>query len=135
MKTVIRLTMIDGAYPGKEYEFGCRTVCTVGRANDCLLRLPSDGSNLTISRRHCLLDIDPPEVRVRDLGSRNGTFVNDRLIGRRELGQSHSNATMDEPPEVELHEGDEIRLGNTVLRVEIVPIEAGTSVMEQALVV
>jgi serine/threonine-protein kinase len=53
-----------------------RTVVgTVGRASDCLIRLPSDLEYCIVSRHHCLLDIAPPEVRVRDLGSLNGTFV------------------------------------------------------------
>jgi pSer/pThr/pTyr-binding forkhead associated (FHA) protein len=73
MHASIKLRMKRGSLPEKEFVFGCRTVCTVGRAEDCFLRLPSEGESLTVSRRHCLFDINPPEVRVRDLGSRNGT--------------------------------------------------------------
>jgi pSer/pThr/pTyr-binding forkhead associated (FHA) protein len=36
-----------------------------------------------VSRHHCRLDIDPPHISVRDLGSRNGTYINGRLIGLR----------------------------------------------------
>jgi serine/threonine-protein kinase len=119
----IKLKMTEGAYPGKEYEFAARTLCTIGRADDCYLRLPSEGVHRLVSRRHCLFDIDPPEVRVCDLGSRNGTFVNGRLIGRRRPGRPLDDATLLEMPECDLHEGDEVRLGNTVLRVEVVPAE------------
>ena len=46
----------------------------IGRADDCSLRLDSK----FVSRHHCELIIDEREkaVRVRDLGSQNGTFVN-----------------------------------------------------------
>lgn len=54
----------------------------VGRGEDCQLRPKSD----LISRHHCVLLIDDESVAIRDLGSRNGTFVNDeRLFGETEL--------------------------------------------------
>jgi serine/threonine-protein kinase len=34
-----------------------------------------------ISRRHCELFYDPPQLRVRDLGSVNGTYINGRRLG------------------------------------------------------
>jgi pSer/pThr/pTyr-binding forkhead associated (FHA) protein len=47
----------------------------IGRAEDCNLRLP----NRFVSRHHCELLVNGRDhvVRVRDLGSQNGTFVND----------------------------------------------------------
>ena len=44
----------------------------IGRAEDCDLRLPSS----LVSRHHCELLLGHVEVLVRDLCSRNGTFVN-----------------------------------------------------------
>jgi len=35
-----------------------------------------------------LLDINPPDIRVRDFGSKNGTFVNGEKIGQREAYQT-----------------------------------------------
>jgi len=47
----------------------------IGRADDCNLQLDSD----FVSRHHCRLIVDERDcvVKVRDLGSQNGTFVND----------------------------------------------------------
>ncbi len=47
----------------------------IGRAEDCNLQIPSR----FVSRHHCGLIVDDRDhvVRVRDLGSQNGTFVND----------------------------------------------------------
>lgn len=55
-----------------------RFPCTIGRSRDCETRL-----NLhRISRRHLRLTLDEDKIIVEDLGSTNGTFVNDeRLSG------------------------------------------------------
>lgn len=52
--------------------------CTIGRGRDCEARL-----NLhRISRRHVRLELDDDRIVVEDLGSTNGTFVNeDRISG------------------------------------------------------
>jgi hypothetical protein len=50
----------------------------IGREQDCHLRPSSD----SVSRHHCVITIDEFGVRVRDLGSSNGTFLNNtRLVG------------------------------------------------------
>ncbi|MFH5803706.1 FHA domain-containing protein [Alienimonas sp. DA493] len=53
----------------------------VGRGADAGLRI----SSRRVSRSHCRLTVDGSVVRVRDLGSRNGTFVNGEGVGDREL--------------------------------------------------
>jgi len=55
------------------------------------------------SRRHCLLLVAPDGVTLRDLGSRNGTFVNkQRIEGERKLA-----------------DGDLVDVGETTFQVEI----------------
>jgi pSer/pThr/pTyr-binding forkhead associated (FHA) protein len=39
-------------------------VVIVGRAHDCDIPTPDGEENLVVSRHHCLLEIDPPTVRV-----------------------------------------------------------------------
>lgn len=60
-------------------------VLLFGRAEDCDPRFAEDGHK-RVSRHHCLVEINPPDVCVRDLGSRNGTYVNSELIGKRPEG-------------------------------------------------
>ena len=67
---------------------------TIGRSDASDLRIPSDE---TLSRLHAVLERLPGGWCVRDLGSRNGTFVN----GKRIWGD-HA-----------LHSNDEIRIGQT----------------------
>ena len=113
------LTVTSGSLEGQKFKFDSRTTCLIGRAKDCNPQLPNDKANRVISRYHCLLDINPPNIRVRDLGSKNGTYVNGEKIGQRQIGESASRADRMRSPEYDLKEKDKFQLGNTVFRVTI----------------
>ncbi|MFC5744482.1 protein kinase domain-containing protein [Actinomadura rugatobispora] len=119
MTATVTLVVVSGALRGEEFAFGERDTCVMGRAADCSPRLPNDREHRTISRHHCLLDINPPDVRVRDFGSRNGTFVNGVKIGQRAEGLTPEEGAGGHYPEHDLRDGDEIELGDTVMRVRI----------------
>ncbi len=104
-----------------------RTTCVIGRAADCSPRVPDNAASRTVSRHHCLLDINPPAIRIRDFGSLNGTCLNGRKIGQREPGQTPEEAADGRYPEHDLSDGDEIRLGSSTIRVTVrVPDRNGT---------
>ena len=119
MSAKVKFTIIQGSFIGKEFIFDERTTCIVGRQKDCSPQLPSDEQHRTISRYHCLLDINPPDVRVRDLGSRNGTYVNGKKIGQREPHHTPETAAKIQFPEYDLKSGDQIQLGNTIFQLSI----------------
>ncbi|MFE7112767.1 protein kinase [Streptomyces sp. NPDC057575] len=119
MTATVTLTLLRGKLDTTVFEFSERTTCVLGRADDCSPRLPDDTSHRTVSRHHCLLDINPPEIRIRDFGSRNGTYVNGLKIGQREDGQTAEDSATLSFPERDLADGDEIRIGSTVFRVDI----------------
>lgn len=53
----------------------------IGREQDCHLRPGSE----SVSRHHCVINVDEYAVRIRDLGSSNGTWLNgSRIIGVQE---------------------------------------------------
>ena len=80
----------------------------IGRSKECALRAGSEA----ISRRHCAIVRANGRWTVRDLGSRNGTFVNDQRITE----------------EVPLTVGDELRVGPLKFRVApIIAAEGGGS--------
>ncbi len=56
----------------------------------------------SVSRAHAVVEVSGGGAIVRDLGSTNGTFVNGRRVDRSPL-----------------HDGDELRVGNTRLRFEM----------------
>ena len=119
MPAKITLSVVRGTLKGKSFEFDERTTCIIGRGEGCGLRVPNDTEHKVISRHHCLLDINPPVVRIRDFGSRNGTWVNGKKIGQRSKELLDGDSTPSMFPEHDLADGDEIRLSNTVFRVSI----------------
>jgi len=110
---------LDGDLKEKELRCDGYTRCLIGRAEDCDIQLPTDFVHADISRHHCVLEVEPPHVRVRDLGSLNGTFVNGELIASvRRVNAAHVEA----PPvcaERELEDGDQIRVGTVLLNLSI----------------
>jgi eukaryotic-like serine/threonine-protein kinase len=119
MPSKVTLKVVQGELSEREFVFEERTTCLIGRDGDCNPRIPNDAAHKTISRHHCLLDINPPDVRVRDFGSLNGTYVNGKRIGRRERGQTPEQAAQVRYPEYDLKDGDEIRLQATVFKVAV----------------
>ena len=115
----VRLTVIKGPLTGEVFDFEERTSCVIGRGLDCYPRLPDDEYHRTISRTHCLIDINPPDIRIRDFGSLNGTYVNGAKIGQRRMGQEVGKTTLTHFPENDLKDEDEIRLGGTQFKVTI----------------
>jgi pSer/pThr/pTyr-binding forkhead associated (FHA) protein len=103
MSATVTLKIVAGPLRGAEFVYRLPALCSVGRGPDCSLRLPNDDAHRTVSRHHCLLEIDPPGVRVSDQGSLNGTFVNGEPIGA-----DHA-----------LADGDELRMGEVVFRVGV----------------
>jgi pSer/pThr/pTyr-binding forkhead associated (FHA) protein len=119
MPAQVTLTIISGSLTGQKFIFAERSTCIIGRANDAHPKLPNDEAHGTISRYHCLLDINPPAIRIRDFGSRNGTYVNQQLIGQRLPDQTPEEGAQMSFPEYDLKVGDEIQLGNTVFQIGI----------------
>ncbi|WP_199248068.1 FHA domain-containing protein [[Phormidium] sp. ETS-05] len=125
---IVTLTVVAGELQQKEYSFTERATCIIGRAKDCHILIPDSETHRTISRYHCLLDINPPLVRVRDFGSLNGTYINGVKIGQRPRHQNPNSSILEmgEGSQLSframlLQDGDEIRVGNTVFRVNILP--------------
>ncbi len=53
-----------------------KPVTVLGRRHDCDLRIPLP----IVSRRHCQLTANAQTMKLRDLGSRAGTFLNNKQV-------------------------------------------------------
>jgi eukaryotic-like serine/threonine-protein kinase len=115
------LTVRDGTRAGERHEFDAPGTYLIGRAEECALRLTGDPEFLPVSRRHCLLEVDPPAARVRDLESRNGTRLNGMQIGRPASWRLAPELSAEPCRPYDLRDGDELRVGHTVLSVAIRP--------------
>jgi serine/threonine protein kinase len=108
---------VAGPIQGKHFEFDGHDTFLFGRAEDCHAELAPDDA--TASRHHFLLEVNPPAARLRDLGSLNGTYVNGRKHGGREKHLTPEQAAQQAWPQVDLRDGDLIRVGATVINVRI----------------
>jgi hypothetical protein len=71
----VRFKILQGSSEGKEIKIPTPQ-CVIGREEGCDLRINNDA----ISRKHCVIVTTENEVMVRDLNSRNGTFVNEERV-------------------------------------------------------
>src|SRR5689334_10185378 len=79
------LTVISGPAAGRSLEVDREL--TIGR-EDADLTLDDEG----VSRRHAVLGPAPDGITIRDLGSRNGTFVNGARVA--DTATLHSTGTL-----------------------------------------
>ncbi|HPA18604.1 MAG TPA: FHA domain-containing serine/threonine-protein kinase [Verrucomicrobiae bacterium] len=117
MLTKVQLIVSEGAAAGKRFVFDEHDTLILGRETDCHIQMPE--GDPAVSRHHFILEVDPPDMMLRDLGSMNGTWVNDEKQGGREKGETPEQGARRKHPEVELRHGDKIKVGNTVLTVAV----------------
>jgi serine/threonine protein kinase len=65
------------------------------------------------------MEANPPDARIRDLGSLNATHVNGVRYGGRKKHETPDEGTQRRYPEVDLKDGDRITVGRTALTVRL----------------
>jgi eukaryotic-like serine/threonine-protein kinase len=93
------LDVLQGPRKGRSFVFDRHDTFIVGRSRFVHCSMPEDSA---LSRDHFLIEINPPRCEVRDLGSTNGTFVNERRVERMRLSS-----------------GDRIAAGQSVFQVRV----------------
>jgi serine/threonine-protein kinase len=101
----ITLTVTAGPHEGRVFMFAGHDTFLVGRSKRAHFRLP--GKDRYFSRVHFLVEVNPPQCGLLDMGSRNGTYVNGERVTRRAL-----------------KDGDQVRAGRSILRVAIAEVPA-----------
>lgn len=105
----IALAVTEGPNAGLTLTFDRHDTFVVGRSQRTSARLPAKDPYL--SRFHFLVEVNPPRVRVMDLNSHNGTFLNGVRL----------NAPTDLKP------GDKIRAGHSIFTATIETVADPTS--------
>jgi eukaryotic-like serine/threonine-protein kinase len=93
------LDVLQGPRQGRSFTFDRHDTFIVGRSRFVHCSMPED---MALSRDHFMIEINPPLCELRDLGSTNGTFVNNVRIERARLAS-----------------GDVIAAGQSVFRVRV----------------
>ena len=88
------LVVIYGDDMGRRIPLGTGPM-TLGRSSSCDVQIDQE----SVSRNHCRVSFDGKRYVVQDLGSTNGTYVNDELV-----------------EEQRLKDGDQIKVGRTILK-------------------
>ena len=91
--------MLQGPRKGRSFMFDRHDTFIVGRSRFVHCPMPED---MALSRDHFMIEINPPQCEMSDLGSTNGTFVNNQQVDRARLAS-----------------GDVIAAGQSVFRVRV----------------
>jgi serine/threonine-protein kinase len=99
--STVRLRIIAGPHQGEEFTFDSHNTLVVGRALDAQWRMLKDPY---FSRYHFRVEANPPDCRLEDMGSTNGTLVNGVRVQT-----------------LALKDGDRIGCGETIFEVCVSP--------------
>lgn len=90
-----KLVVVQGAHEGRE--FGLAGVQILGREQSAAITIEDP----EVSRQHLQITVEGSRVAIEDLGSTNGTFVNDQKLAAPAM----------------LQPGDKVRVGQTVMEL------------------
>jgi eukaryotic-like serine/threonine-protein kinase len=111
----LTLTVMAGPHTGRAFTFTQHDTFIVGRSERAHFRLSM--KDRYFSRNHFLIEVNPPHCRLMDLGSRNGTFLNGVRVTA-----------------ADLHDGNIINAGQTVIQVAIQKEEAAASPLPETVI-
>ena len=98
----VLLKIIGGKHAGREIKISVAEFI-IGRGENAHLRPGSD----MVSRKHCAIKVADGKVTIKDLGSRNGSFVNGKRLTEAHVARS----------------GDKIQIGNLQFELLIDPVK------------
>ena len=101
------LDIVQGPLAGRQFVLDRPDSFVVGRSRSVHCPMPED---VALSRDHFTIEVNPPACELRDMASRNGTFVNRRRVDRARLASE-----------------DVIAAGQSIFRVVLEMSEATSS--------
>ncbi len=116
MTAKVKLDVIGGPMKGKDFVFEEHDTFIFGRSAECQACIPKDP---LASRRHFIMEANPPDAFISDLGSLNGTYVNETKHGSRAPGEDPEAGAKRKYPQVKLNDGDRIKVGETIFAVKL----------------
>ncbi|HBC85793.1 MAG TPA: hypothetical protein DCZ94_02440 [Lentisphaeria bacterium] len=102
------LKAVAGPLKGKKFGAEEPMSIMIGR-KDCSSILISGEEDSMISRQHCVVQLEFPEARLKDIGSKNGTYLNGMKI--------------EKDKNYDIKSGDIIKAGKSVFAVDIFKVK------------
>ena len=112
MMVCLRVLDAAGNPTGAAFPFDSHGCFLFGRDANAHCRVTDDPA---VSRHHFLLEVIPPDARIKDLGSTNGIHVNGVHFGGKDGRRNPDGSAA----VVALRHGDRIRAGKTQIEVQI----------------
>ena len=103
----LRLTIVDGPNAGQAFELESDELVLVGRGQECDVQI----ADPRVSKEHCRILAQGGRLKIIDLNSRSGTYVNGNRV-----------------TECTFETDDEIVLGRTHLRVDVLADPGSTTI-------
>lgn len=100
---LVYLKAIDGPMKDEHFVIKCDQCFLIGRSKDANLCVSEDSF---VSRSHAKILFHNGAMVIEDMASKNGTYLNNQLLKGKEY----------------LKIGDEIRIGKTLLKVVMKPL-------------
>lgn len=107
MRAFIIIT--SGTLAGEYHILTEGTAHTIGRASSVEWRIDDE----RVSRYHCVLWVNHGEVYIRDLGSRNGTYINGEQLAPGDMTDISTPRADDYP----WRPGEELRIGDLMFQL------------------
>ncbi len=97
---IVELVVTAGPHAGRAFRFDQHATFLVGRSTQAHFSLPDKDPH--VSRLHCLVEVNPPLCRLRNMSTVNGTVVNGARV-----------------EQADLTDGDRVTIGITELAVRL----------------
>ncbi|OGV44059.1 MAG: hypothetical protein A2X48_12365 [Lentisphaerae bacterium GWF2_49_21] len=118
MPASVTLKAIEGPLKGREFSYSRKTTIIAGSSAECGLKIPAPAP-----RHLCLIKVYPPELMIEGPDDLKLIFVNGQNIRRlKDRKTPHEDEDSDRNG-YELKNGDEIKLGNSVFKIETTAAE------------
>lgn len=112
--TRLHIEIMSGELAGTVFLVAEPGTVVCGRGADCHIAV---GCDRRMSRQHFVLELTPPHAYLRDLGSRNATYVNGQRYSSWVAAETSDDDFAPRSGQVELRHGDRILAGRTELQV------------------
>ncbi|MFA5140135.1 MAG: FHA domain-containing serine/threonine-protein kinase [Elusimicrobiota bacterium] len=111
----IVLKVVKGLPQPKDFSYERHDLFVFGRSRECTCSIPDDPY---LSKVHFIIEFNPPDAALQDLGSKNGTYVNGVRTSAKKTAGTYKEV-LEKAPRVTLKHDDVIKAGGAEMHLAI----------------